>query len=156
MRIIVMSDSHRNVANVRKIVEKHMEDGDLFLHLGDGERDFEAVMGDYPTLKSEHVCGNCDFYSFAPTLGVLKEDGKKIFFTHGHIYNVKYGTKELIVAAQSRHADIVLYGHTHIAKSEYDDGIYVINPGSCSGIGDTSYAILDITKAGIAPVLVRL
>ena len=151
-----MSDSHKNTSNVRKIIEKHKDDGDLFLHLGDGEREFESVIAEYPTLKCEHVCGNCDFYSFAPTFNLIKAEGKRIFITHGHIYNVKYAINELIYAAQGLNADVALYGHTHIAKSEYIDGMYLVNPGSCSGMGNASYAILDITPAGIVPVIVKL
>jgi len=151
-----MSDSHKNLANVRKIVEKH-EEADLFLHLGDGERDFEDVMALYPQKSYDHVCGNCDFYSLAPTFNMIKADSKRIFFTHGHIYNVKYSLSELLFAAQGRGADIVLYGHTHISHSEYIDGMHVVNPGSCSGMGGSAtYAIIDITKAGIVPVIVKL
>jgi len=70
---------------------------------------------------------------------------------------VKYSLSELLFAAQGRGADIVLYGHTHISHSEYIDGMHVVNPGSCSGMGGSAtYAIIDITKAGIVPVIVKL
>ncbi|RPF47958.1 hypothetical protein EDD70_0766 [Hydrogenoanaerobacterium saccharovorans] len=156
LRIIVMSDSHKNFDNVLKIVEKH-NDADLFLHLGDGEHDFEDVMALYPDKNYDHVCGNCDFYSLAPAFNLIKADGKRIFFTHGHIYHVKFGIKELLYAAQGRGADIVLYGHTHNSYIEYIDGMHVVNPGSCSGMGGSAtYAIIDITKAGVVPIIVKL
>lgn len=156
LRIIVLSDSHKNTANVRKIVEKH-EDADTFLFLGDGERDFEDVATQYPHKQFEHVCGNCDFYSMAPSLNMIKAQGKRVFYTHGHLYSVKRGTDELLHAAEGWGADVVLYGHTHISHSEYVDGVYLFNPGSCSGMGGSpSYGILDITAAGIVPIIVRL
>lgn len=151
-----MSDSHKNIDNVYKIVDKHKDDGDLFLHLGDGERDFDSVLERFPQLRWDQVCGNCDFYSSIPTFNLVKGGGKRIFFTHGHLYNVKYCTKELLHAAEVFNADIVLYGHTHVAKSEYIDGVYLVNPGSCSGMGASSYAIIDITRAGIVPIIVKL
>ncbi|MBC8545625.1 YfcE family phosphodiesterase [Clostridiaceae bacterium NSJ-31] len=157
MRIVVMSDSHRSAASVRKIVEKHEHDADLFLHLGDGERDFEDIMDLYPDLHGLHVCGNCDFYSAAPGYDLVKIGGKRIFFTHGHIYNVKFGIDELLHAARGLGADIVLYGHTHVPHNEYIDGLYLVNPGSCSGMnGGATYAVIDITRAGVVPILVKL
>lgn len=157
MRIIVLSDSHGNVANVRKIIKKHAEDADCFIHLGDGERDCLALMLEYPQLEIHHVCGNCDFYSNARSLEILRKGGKKIMYTHGHHYHVKQGLNELLYAAQGNDADVVLYGHTHIPESDYIDGRYLLNPGSCSGHEHPpTYAMLDLTKAGIVPVLVKL
>lgn len=157
MRIVILSDSHKNIANVRKIVEKHEQDADLFLFLGDGERDFEDVMALRPALRCDHVCGNCDFYSFANTYNLIKAEGRRVFYTHGHLYNVKFSMSELVHAAQGLGADIILYGHTHIAKNEYVDEMYLVNPGSCSGMGgNVSYAVIDITKAGVVPIIMRI
>ena len=54
--------------------------------------------------------------------------------------------------ARKNGADILLYGHTHIAFTDYDDGLYIMNPGSCGRPreGLPSYGIIDITKAGVA------
>ena len=48
MRIVVTSDSHRNTRNLYEIIEKHKESTDLFINLGDGEDDFDAVIDAYP------------------------------------------------------------------------------------------------------------
>ena len=55
-------------------------------------------------------------------------------------------------------SQIVLYGHTHIAKTEYADGVYFVNPGSlCSAReGRTGYAVIDIEQNGIMPVLINI
>ena len=37
MRVIVFSDSHGNYDVLEKIMERHKDDGDVFIHLGDGE-----------------------------------------------------------------------------------------------------------------------
>ena len=36
MRAIVFSDSHGNYDVLEKIMERHLEDAELFIHLGDG------------------------------------------------------------------------------------------------------------------------
>lgn len=71
---------------------------------------------------------------------------KTVFILHGHTRGVKHGAEELLCAAKEKCADIVLYGHTHIPKSEYIDNMYVMCPGS---IRDGSYGIVDITDNGI-------
>ena len=83
--------------------------------------------------------------------------GKKILFTHGHGFSVKLGMERLYEAAKLNAADLVLYGHTHEAKTEYIDGIHYVNPGSvCSGrCGFTSYAIVDLAESGIVPRIIK-
>ena len=45
-------------------------------------------------------------------------------------------------------ADIVLYGHTHIGKIDFEEGIWYINPGSASvpRDGGRSFAIINIRR----------
>ena len=156
MRIIVMSDSHGNIANINRIIERHL-DARAFFFLGDGEQDIQTVMPRWPEQSFYRVCGNCDFYSVADSTGLATLGDKRIFYTHGHMYNVKYRLDELIYAARGWEADIVLYGHTHVAKAEYQDGLYIVNPGSCSGRTDAAtYAAIDITCAGVVPILMQL
>ena len=38
MRIIVISDTHRDFRTLHRIVEKHREEAAMFLHLGMGNR----------------------------------------------------------------------------------------------------------------------
>ena len=93
----------------------------------------------YKTADAENLCG------------------KRILFTHGHTYNEKSGRERLKAWAREQNADIVLYGHTHLAETEYDEGVYFVNPGSlCSGrCGYTSYAVIDIVEGGVMPVIIR-
>ena len=84
--------------------------------------------------------------------GVLAADGGKtqlflgLVGAHGHAEHVKYGTDELICRARQEGADIVLYGHTHSGVTAYDDGLYIMNPGS---IRDGHYGMIDIVPGGI-------
>lgn len=157
MRIIVMSDSHRNFRNVLKVVEKHPE-ADLFIHLGDGEHEFEDVQNLYPNYRYVFVSGNCDFGSTSKNSDLLKLAGKNVLITHGHTYGVKDSLSELKSAARICHATVVLYGHTHVSRTEYDGGIYLMNPGSLSipRHGGPSYGILDITSQGIVTNIVEV
>jgi len=51
----------------------------------------------------------------------------------------------------------VLYGHTHIQREEYRDGVYMICPGALDNYAEKpGYAIIDITEKGIVPNLLRL
>ena len=83
--------------------------------------------------------------------------GKKFFLTHGHRYSVKDGILKLKYKALETGADIVLYGHTHIAKIDYEEGIWYINPGSAAEPrdGSPSFAIIDIHGESIDPNLIR-
>lgn len=141
-----MSDSHRLKRCLFDIVEKHKEDAVLFIFLGDGENDFDDVLTLYPNLKNERVCGNNDWYSAYLYSKLITAEGKKIFITHGHTFNVKFGYENVINQAKESGADICLFGHTHTQYTDYIDGMYIMNPGAvCS----YKYGMIDITKAGI-------
>lgn len=156
MRIIAMSDSHGDFARVRRIFEEN-PGADLFLHLGDGAGDFEEAGWLFPDVPRKGVRGNCDFGHDwdLPREGMLEFAGKQIYFTHGDRWQVKSGLDEIERAGRERGADVVLFGHTHRAMAEYRDGLWLINPGSVrfSGHTQAGYLALDITPAGIVPVL---
>ena len=157
MRIVVISDSHKRTNIIDRIISSQKEAKHIFF-LGDNTSDIEDFEYIYPDKVFHTVCGNCDFGSMIPTVGLEVLEGKRIFYTHGHTYGVKYGTSKLSEAARLNKYDIVLYGHTHIAKILYEDGIYIVNPGSCSSPreGRASYAVIDITENGIMPVIIEL
>lgn len=147
MRIVVTSDSHRASSKLFEIIEKHIDTADLFIFLGDGEDDFDNALLLHPHIKYERVAGNCDWYSTLPLFKEITFDNKKIFFSHGHPFNVKFGYDDIIKEAKAREADICLFGHTHLQYTNYDDGLYIMNPGS---VASNEYGIIDITPTGIA------
>lgn len=150
MRIVVVSDTHRNYAALRHVVETQPGAG-LFIHLGDGEAELRQVKADFPDLQFLSVQGNCDSSSEIPAENVLEVAGKRIFYTHGHRYSVKYGMQAFEKKARMVHADIALYGHTHIPEESYRDGLYIMNPGSLGSParGGPTYGTVDITPAGV-------
>lgn len=146
MRIVVLSDSHRMEEKLFNAVQRHIDNTDLFLFLGDGESDFDSVLTTYPNIKYERVAGNCDLYSQYPETLEFTAGGKKIIMSHGHPFNVKHGYEMIIRYAFDKGADILLFGHTHIQYTDYNNGLYIMNPGSIA-FGNC-YGVIDITDKG--------
>ncbi len=151
MRAIVFSDSHRNYNALETVYDLHAKDADMFIFLGDGEYEIELLKALHPEADIRYVSGNCDFGSEVPDYNMARLGGKNIFYTHGHRFDVKYSLDYLKKYARNVGADIVLYGHTHQAFVTYEDGLYIMNPGSvsCPREGAASYGVADVTEAGI-------
>ena len=158
MRIVVFSDSHGNFYKLRQAAERHLDDADLFLHLGDGLKEFADLQALYPEKHYLCVQGNCDFGSSAKLALVFACAGQTIFATHGNIYNVKSTLTALKKVAIHHHASIALYGHSHKNFTGYDNGLYLMNPGSLARPRDSkpSYGVLDITPAGVVAHIVEV
>ena len=108
MRIIAMSDSHGDFSKVRRVFEENPGAG-CYIHLGDGARDFEEAGWIFPEAPRKSVQGNCDFGREEPLSGLLEIEGKRIFFTHGHLWRVKDGLEELERAAREGHGAAVVF-----------------------------------------------
>lgn len=146
MKILVFSDSHGNYLDMEQAIKMH-QNAEVIIHCGDGEAQSQRARDSYPDKMVIRVRGNCDLGSSLPLTENITLNGKKIFITHGHYYEVKYGLRTLRYAAMEKKYDIVLFGHTHDPLVEYYDGIYYMNPGSCTGY-HASYGILDIDENG--------
>ena len=157
MRAVVISDSHKRSDIIEKILYDQPNAQAVFF-LGDCASDIEDLQYIFPDKKFYILSGNCDYFSAFPSTAVATVGGKKIFYTHGHTLSVKYGVERLIESAKQNGCEIALYGHTHISKILYENGVYVVNPGSCSCGRDfhESYAVIDIEKNGIMPIIVKL
>lgn len=152
MKILVMSDSHRDLTSARNVVKTIGSQIDLIVHLGDCEDDVKQLMMEYPDYKFEYVVGNCDFGSDYDLYKLLEIEKVKIFITHGHRYGVKWGYERISYAGEEKGADIVLFGHTHMPVIENLGKIKIMNPGSISqprGINVASYGILNIDDYGV-------
>lgn len=158
MRIIAVSDTHRNYHILRTIIQKHAREAEMFLFAGDGERELDDVMLEFDTATFYAVRGNCDYASDLPQTRIILTGDTRILLTHGDRYGVKAGTGVLYSAARENEVQIAVFGHTHVAHCEYCDGIYLFNPGSASSprAGRPSYGIIDITQNSIVPFIVEL
>lgn len=153
MRVLVLSDTHGDVFSVRQAL-MNQPTAEIVFHLGDGAQDLMDLRSSFPEKMFIQLRGNCDWGSSLPYDEEIEIQGVKIFAAHGHLYQVKLGETELLSAARRRQADIVLYGHTHIPDNRYEDGLYILNPGSLHGY-DGSYGYIDLTKRGIVTNIVK-
>lgn len=131
MKIIVVSDTH---GRINEFINKlnNMEKPDLIIHLGDYVEDGEEIQN-IIKVKTVIVKGNGDYFNQNYKEDMLLEvEGKKIFLTHGHRYNVRNRIDNLLYKCEELKADIALFGHTHIPIILEESGIMIMNPGSAS------------------------
>jgi putative phosphoesterase len=155
MKCIVLSDSHGESQAIRRILSMH-PDCEAVFFLGDGLSDLEPFINN-KSIAFLAVRGNCDRSFVLGDNAVKKTDainieGRRIVFTHGDLYGVKYGLNGITKLAIESRADVVLFGHTHDPFEKYipteDGGFYLFNPGAVGGFKH-SFGIMNITDKGI-------
>ena len=130
-RILVLSDSHGYPLNNLLMKAESMGPIDAVFHLGDGFRDMDGFLAEFPALY--RVTGNCDFCAGDRELTVPLF-GRRFYLTHGHAFHVKSTMLLLKTRAVETEADCVLFGHTHRPWNEYEAGCLYLNPGAaCDG-----------------------
>ena len=157
MRILVVSDTHRNKRALERAVLSQPK-AELILFLGDGVGEAEEVSRDLrPNQTMLMVKGNNDWCCREPLEREVWAGDTKILMMHGHSRQVTYGMGSAIQAAKNCGAKILLFGHTHIPVCDYVDGLYIMNPGSL-GIplnGFPTYGVIDILPQGILPAIIQ-
>ena len=154
MKLIVLSDTHRNYTALNTILSRHA-DADMIIHLGDGEEELDTFLAQNPHRGAQiwHIAGNCDRMSMSPPRLVMDLPfGHRLLAVHGHNEQVKFSLSGLLLEAHREQADLVLFGHTHESCATYSDGIWLLNPGSASCPRNSSvatYGSVDITEGGI-------
>ena len=162
MKALVISDIHGSsyyAEKIKEIVGKENPDkiillGDLYYH---GPRN--ELSQEYAPMKVAEILnsfkdkllvvkGNCDAevdemisdFKFEDHL-LLNINGKNIYFTHGHKYNIEVIPYEDF--------EILIYGHIHQGFIQEKEGYIFANPGSISlpkcGT-EHSYLILEENK----------
>ena len=170
-KILVFSDSHNKNEYMNRALEMH-RDADMFVHLGDGACDLSRSFPEHYEKPLIFIEGNGEYYGFVGSdrryrplqFGFAEFEGKKIFMTHGHRYDVKSGLSRLIAAGYEKGADIILFGHTHGPYSQYipagttldyigetDRPLLIFNPGSI-GMGPIySFGLLSFSEGQVLP-----
>ena len=152
MKILIVSDTHRNQDNLIEVLEKE-KNLDLLIHCGDVEG-AEHEIEHYAGCDTVFVSGNNDFFSRLPREAELQIEGYKVWVTHGHNYYVSMNLETLKSEARHRGVDVVMFGHTHRPFLEITDDLVVLNPGSLSYPRQegrkASYAIMEIDRHGEA------
>ena len=139
MKISVLSDTHGNKKAIEKILPE-IEKSDLIVHLGDHFYDmdkFAPLIGE----KLITVYGNCDGGGEDK---IIERENIKILICHGDKYRVKAGLTRIYLRAKEIGASLVLYGHTHNARVDFEDGVTLVNPGSMTHFGRKSYCQIEL------------
>lgn len=150
IKIIVISDTHRDFDALYDIVNDNKH-ADMFIHLGDGEHEFDDVRNLFPEKAFIFVRGNND-WSDSPICRTFTYGGHKFYLTHGHSFD-RHSVHSFIAAtAKANKCDVALFGHTHIPFYEVMNDVHVFNPGSPSsprGRSEPSYGVITISDSGI-------
>ena len=132
-KLLILSDSHNSRLAIENILAAEADSIDALIFLGDGLRDLEQALTFYPSLRAYAVAGNCDFGALEPLDGLAAFDGVVVFYTHGHMYGVKYDLDTLADAAAARGANVALFGHTHIRWQKSGAGCSCSTPAPAAG-----------------------
>ncbi len=140
MKILVLSDSHSTLSFMRRCIESVKPNA--IVHLGDHFDDGVAMKEEFPGIPFYQVPGNCDRYRCPPgqpEILIYPVCGVTLYITHGHKHSVKSYLGALIRDARASRAAAALYGHTHRPDChQEEDGLWVLNPGSCGYYGGSA------------------
>lgn len=147
MKLLIASDIHGSAYYCEQLLDAYKKEnpdklillGDILYHgpRNDLPKDYapKKVIPLLNSIQEKIICvrGNCDaevdqMVLEFPIMADYKEitvDGKRLFLTHGHVYNdVKF--------PPVKEGDIVIHGHTHVPRCSEINGVLFLNPGSVS------------------------
>lgn len=161
MKIGIVSDTHNNLKNVRRIVELFNESGvERVIHTGDisQPKTLEAFSGLQVPLWG--VFGNNDegerheLIATAAALGFSFFDPPLELHWHERRILVVHDPLELIDVVADHHA-LIIHGHTHMYRHEHDGRRLIFNPGECAGHMTGYNAIGVVDLAGLNARLLK-
>ena len=151
MKVLIVSDTHRNEDNLIKALEKEAN-LDLLIHCGDVEG-AEYEIEHYAGCKTLFVAGNNDYFSRLSRELETQIEELRVWVTHGHNYYVNANPEYIKKEAKARKMDVVMYGHTHRPVIEQTKDLIVINQGSLTYPRQEgrrpSYAVLETENSTI-------
>lgn len=128
---LVISDNHGDIRNMKKVLKKFEGKVDGLIHCGDLEFSVDLLeeLVDCPVWLA---VGNCDYIYDRDPETVFSLDGHNALVTHGHRYDIRWGTSMLLERALDLGVDLVFFGHSHRpAWLEFpDEKVSCFNPGS--------------------------
>lgn len=150
MKYMIISDIHGNIKNLCTVLEIFKSEkcdklillGDLYNYRSDYYK--QDIIDKLNSIGNKIIAvrGNCDYdidelHFSMPYKYTLDNN---IFITHGHLYDIQ----DLL----DLNENIIVSGHTHIAKIEKINNKLFLNPGSISipRRGDESFIIIDNKK----------
>lgn len=144
MKYLLVSDIHGSLPTLEKVLKfYHAQQCDMLCILGDilnyGPRNFlpeglnpKGIAERLNNMSDQIIAirGNCDSevdqmlldFPILADYALVADNGKRLFLTHGHVYNEEKMPKG--------RPDYFFYGHTHLWKLEEQQGTVVCNTGS--------------------------
>ena len=165
MLLGIVSDTHGNVENLRKVAEELVEnlDVDFIIHLGDECEDIKVL--DEFEIEVVLVHGvYCQHYQDPEiTNRVLCQfDGYRFLLTHTDTRhkNDLPGDPDPQELAAAGEVDLVLYGHTHVPGIKQENGVIWLNPGHLKDEDkkgySPSFAVIQTDDEGILMQIIEL
>lgn len=136
----IVSDSHipSRATDFPEPFRTKLETVDQVIHCGDFDREsfYDRFMDWFP--EATCVSGNCDFLGLASS-ATLRVEGLQIGVYHGSGIQPRGHHPTLASIAKDKlDVDVLLHGHTHQSEAVQHEGVVLINPGSCTGVGGGS------------------
>jgi hypothetical protein len=133
MRVMVLSDTHGELENLKAALSLLGRSVDLVLHLGDGAHDASHIHG-IASPPTYAVRGNGDFDQDLPQTLLLPLGRALAWCAHGHRHGAGEASGDSAMAREAKkaRAGIVLHGHTHAPRLERKHGLLYCCPGSLS------------------------
>jgi len=152
MKIGIISDTHDNIQNIKKVIQKLKEERvEAVIHCGDFCAPFSVALLKELGVPVHAVFGNVDgdkvkLLERKPQnviihgeFGEIKLDNRKIAFVH-------YPEIAKALAIGNKYG-LVCYGHKHISIIEKISNTIFVNPGEVTNfLGKSSYTIYDTIK----------
>ncbi|WP_018931394.1 metallophosphoesterase family protein [Gracilibacillus lacisalsi] len=125
-KILILSDSHGWTSEVSEIKARHQDEVDAMIHCGDSELEADSEeLADFQVVQ-----GNMDM-DFRLPEEIDFQVGKLHFFvTHGHLFQIKSTLMPASYRAEELGANVICFGHSHVAGAEKVKDQLFINPGS--------------------------
>lgn len=134
-KIGLISDTHNYL---HPYIFQIFQDVDMILHAGDicEQEILENLRTIAPVIA---VRGNMDYYGSTkvlPPLVTTKIEGLPVLITHD-IGDIDKFHQKLISSSNFTPPQLILFGHTHRARYQIEDGVIYINPGSATSSRDS-------------------
>ncbi|RLG60979.1 YfcE family phosphodiesterase [Candidatus Geothermarchaeota archaeon] len=164
MRILVISDTHGEMDNVKALMERLEEiRPDYLIHLGDDYHDIDRVVEKgFKVIRVpgvyEGLYGDLDI----PHRLILEVEGWRVLISHtekSHKNDLPIDLKpEEIV--ESGLVDVFMHGHTHVPRAERKNKLIFINPGHLKKEDKKGYpptfALIDFSPEKLSIRIIRL
>lgn len=154
MRILVVSDSHGNVARLKHVFGFAEKAGlDVVIHCGDWDTVEAAETTRDVKVPIYSVLGNADVARSEEIIKGLRESGVTL---ESGTLNIELGGRKIAVnhfpgklksEVKGGDYDIGLHGHFHRQKKERIGKTLVVNPGALHRTSQPSFAVYD-TEVG--------